>query len=315
MYSAGPPGADQGGGPLRLAVAGSRVFDGSSACALDPQLRVYLSDMIRPYQLALREDLLAAGAGQCYGEMAGALLAQLPPGSPPADLVVMAFAVSDVIPGRSTAAHLAQLCPGSPAAFAVCDQGTAAPFTALRLIREYARSGSCQRALLVVVEQAAMHYELAAPAPVPDQHAAVALWCGGTGPGQLAAVWQQAGLAPGQAASLLASQVAELCAGRDEVTLVTGSGLAAAGLAAGLGGAVRLRAAAPGQPLTGPWAALAAGLPGWAAAGQRVLVADYDPVLGYLCVSALDVGAGQANGGGQDCPASVCSRSARTPTT
>src|ERR1017187_1651243 len=107
MYRAGPPSADGSHGePLRVAVAGRQVFEGSSDAALDPMLRVYLSDMVRPYGLALRDDLLDQGRGQSYGEMAGALLARTVPPGQPVDLIVLAFAVHDVIPGRSAAAHL-----------------------------------------------------------------------------------------------------------------------------------------------------------------------------------------------------------------
>src|SRR2546429_7558137 len=57
------------------------------------------------------------------------------------DLVVLAYAIPDITPGRATAAYLSHICPGNRLAFAVCDQGVAAAFTGLRLIREYARTG------------------------------------------------------------------------------------------------------------------------------------------------------------------------------
>jgi hypothetical protein len=295
MFCAGPPGADGTGGshgePLRVAVAGRQVFEGSSDAALDPMLRVYLSDMVAPYGLALREDLLNEGRGQSYGEMAGALLTPAVPPDQPVDLIVLAFAVHDVIPGRSTAAHLSYLCPGAPMAFAVCDQGAAAPFTALRLIREYTRTASCQRALLVVVEQATLHYELAAASvmtssALPTRNAAVLLLCGPAGAGRLETVRQHAGVSAAQAGDLLASELPALAAGRDDVTLIAGDGLARL---SGAPAVDQVLVAPAGQPSTGVWWELAGALPEWTARGRRVLLAAYEPELRYLCVSAIDV--------------------------
>jgi hypothetical protein len=298
VYSGGPPWpADDGGqcGPLRVSRARRRAFDGWSASALDPLLRVYLSDMVRPYGLVLRDDLLDRGSGHSYGEMAAALLPEAVPADQPVDLIVFAFAIPDVVPGRSTASYLSHLCPGRPMAFALCDQGAAAPFTGLRLAREYLRTGGCQRVLLVVAEQSTVHYECAAPADVPARHAAVTLLCGQSGPGRLETVRQHADVAPGQAGDLLAADLGALSGGRGDVTVLAGNGLTrVAGLALPAGGlalpaGAEVLTAPPGQPCTGVWWQLAGGLDGWAADGRRVLLADYDPQLRYLCVAAIDI--------------------------
>jgi hypothetical protein len=301
VYCDGPPAAGADGGALRVARAGRQAFAGSSAAALDPMLGVYLSDMAAPYGLALRDDLLREGRGQSYGEMAGVLLARTVPPGEPVDLLVLALAVHDVIPGRSTAAHLSSLCPGEPMAFAVCDQGVAAPFTALQLIREYARTPPCRRGVLVVAEQDTVHYELAGPGPVPDRSAAVVLCCDQEGPGGLHTVRQHPGTSPDQAGDVLARELTALAAGRGDVTLIAGPGLTQPGGEAGL---ASLRAALPagsqlviapvGQPVTGVWWELAGGLPEWTAQGRRVLLADYEPALRYLCVSAIDLVPGPA---------------------
>ncbi|HXP20957.1 MAG TPA: hypothetical protein VN840_15040 [Streptosporangiaceae bacterium] len=316
MYCSGPPSADGShGGPLWLNAAARRVFDGSSAAALDPNLRGYLSDMVRPYGLTLRQDLLDQGSGQSYGEMAGALLAETVPAGQPVDLIVLAFANHDVIPGRSTAAYLSHLFPGNPMAFAVCDAGSAAPFTALQLIRAYTRSASCRRALLVVVEQAAVHYDLPAPAALPARHAAVTLLFGESGPGRLDTVRLHPGVDPLRAADLLAGELTALSQDRD-VTLVAGNGLASlaqsaghdgradglpgsangasAALPAGTSIAGQVLVAPPGQPCTGVWWELAGLLTTPTAGARRVLLADYEPMLRYLCLSAIDVEASQA---------------------
>ncbi len=209
MYVAGPPG-ERGGDPLFISRAGRQVFEGDSAGALHPSLRVFLSDLTRPYGLGLREDLLAAGAGQCYGEMSAALLTGVLPAGDPLDLIVLAFAMPDVRPERATASYLSHLCAGAPMGFAVCDQGTAAAFTGLRLIGEYARSGACKRALLIVIEQAVLHHDLpAGGGGVPARHAAVALACDSAGPAQVLQVRQHAAIVPERASAVLAADVAE----------------------------------------------------------------------------------------------------------
>jgi 4-hydroxymandelate oxidase len=199
-------------------------------------------------------------------------------------------------------------------AFAVYDQGAAAPFTGLRLMREYLRSGDCRRALLVVVEQEAVHYRLPSPAAVPSRNIAVALLCGSEGPGALDTLRLRAGVQPGGVGELLAKEIADLSAGREEVTLIAGNGLGS--LAAFDAGSFdtgsfdagsfdtgafdtvdEVIVAPPGQPCTGTWWELAGGLRAWGASGRRVLLADYEPMLGYLCVSAFDVEAARPNGG------------------
>lgn len=289
MYSAGPPdGTDPHDGPLRVRRADRRVFDGISATAFDPELRRFLSDMVAPYGLALREEMFERGAGHSYGEMAQDLIADTVRVDEPVDLLVLAFDIHDLRLGRATAAYLSSVCPGEPMAFAVCDQGTAGAFTALRLIGEYARSGACHRALLVVAEQSALHYEPATPAVVPDRHAAVALLCDTSGTGASAAVRQHADVSADLVGAVLADDVAVLSAGRPDVTLVLGAGL---GRFAHTSLTERTVTAVSGQPFTGPWWELAGGLADWQDEGRLVLLADYDRGLRYLSVSALDFAA------------------------
>jgi len=53
----------------------------------------------------------------------------------------------------------------------------------------------------------------------------------------------------------------------------------------------QVRVAPAGQPFTGVWWELAGGLPTWTAEGRLLLLAEYDPALRYLCLSAIDAGA------------------------
>jgi 4-hydroxymandelate oxidase len=255
----------------------------------------YLSDMVRPYGLGLHTDELDRGDGHSYGEMAGSLIPQTVPADQPVDLLVLAFAVHDVIPGRSTAAYLSHLCPGEPTAFAVCDQGAAAPFTALELIRAYAGADGCRRVLLAVAEQATVPYDLAEPAAVAARHAAVTLLFGESGPASVRAVRQHADVEPARVSEMLGAEIAALPAAPGKLTLIAGNGLASVALPAGeLVAADQVLIAPAGQPCTGVWWELAGGVAGWAAAARRVLLADYDRALRYFCVSAIDFEASPA---------------------
>ncbi|MGH3992124.1 MAG: hypothetical protein ACRDSN_06615, partial [Pseudonocardiaceae bacterium] len=284
----GAPEAPTGGGlcgGLRIVRTAHRIFDEPSPLAAEPSMRPYLSDMVGPYGLALRDEVFDAGAGHSYGEMAEPLIeavvaATSPAGHPPpspVDLLVMAYAIHDVRFGRNTATYLSSRCPGDPLALAVCDQGVAAPFSALRAADAYAATGACRRALLLVVEQSALHYELAEPARVPDRHAAVALLLetfgdtpnpeavgdtpsSGATPGTGAVtVRQRTAVPPDGVDALLAAVLAELPSKGRDATLILGADLATEWT--GNGAVDEVVLAPAGQPYTGVWWELSAGLP------------------------------------------------------
>jgi 4-hydroxymandelate oxidase len=272
MFVTGAPTAGTGLA-LRRVVHSSHHTD--SPLAAHPTLLPYLTDLAATRGLALREEVL--GTGQAYAELAAPVVEAVTSPDEPVDLLVLAYGVPDVQPGRNAALRLAAHCPGRPLAFAVCDQGPAAAFTALRLAADYVATGACTRAVLVVAEQAAVPYPLTAPAPVPDRHAAVAVLLeGGPTPADVRAHPE---LPPEAVGAVLAAEVTELTGQRDRVTLVLGPGLAAV---PGVRVPEVLRVA-PGLPYTGAWAHLADGEP-----GRFLVIADYDPALGYLCVAGLE---------------------------
>jgi hypothetical protein len=275
MHATGPPVLTSR--RLHIRAVARRVFDAPPAIAGRPEhpphLREYLSDLVRPYGLSLRDGL----EGHSYGEMAAALIGELVEPDQPVDLLVVAFAIPDVRPGRATATYLSHLCPGRPLAFAVCDQGGAAAFTGLRLVREYARSGGCQRALLLVLEQAGLAYDTGLPVDVPDAHTAVALLCDDDGAARVESIHQHADVAAGRAPGLFAHGLSAAPAAADLRLIVT------EGLAGAHPGA---RVVPAGRPHTGVWWELADALqrPG------RVVLAAHDQHLRYLCLSTIDVG-------------------------
>ncbi len=239
---------------LTLVRAAYRAFDEHSPLAKEPTLPGYLADMGRPFGIRLRPEPFTSG--HSHGEMAEPLLEELDDGRP-IDVLVLAERMHDVRPGRATATYLGSRVPGAPLAFAVCDQGSAAPFTALRLLDAYARSGVCARAMLLVVEQATLHYDPITPARLPDRHTAVALLLE-AGPTTTITVRQRVGEE---------SELDSLCE-PDSFVLRGNRGL----------------------PLTGLWWELAAGLDKWVAQGKRVVLADHDPTVGVLSVAAIDLG-------------------------
>jgi len=295
VFVAGPPD----GSPLRrdlyLVRAARRVFAGPAEFLADAGNRAriseYLTDMARPYGRDVPDSWFgeppSPALGHSYGEMAEALIGAIVPTDEPVGLLVLAFAIHDLRPGRQTAAYLSHVTPGAPMAFAVCDQGSAAAFSGLRVAREYASSAGVGRVLLIVVEQAALPYR--SPEPPPAQHRGVAmLYDDRASPrARVADVRQHPGVPPTSVAGVAAADLAELAAGRHEVGLVLSDALAAVWTAPAAG---RVRVMPPGQPSTGVWWGLLDELDSEAGRRPDLLVAaDYDPGLRYLCLTAFDV--------------------------
>jgi hypothetical protein len=269
------------GSIVRVRRAARRVFETESPNAADPELRDYLFDLVAPYGLTLREDLLAGGVGQSYADMAATLVAEL--ADAPLDLLVLAHAMPDVLPGQPTAMYLSHICPGNPFAFAVCDQGLVAPFTAISLARSYVGSNGHGRALVLVVEQSALHYVPASPPPIPTRHTAVGLLLDLTAATGLNQLTVHRDVEADAVAGLFAR---ELHHESDvDPVLVLGGQLAARIAPAALPNDVRI--APVGQPCTGPWWELAEGLAGWAGSRRPVLLMEYEPDLRYFAVLRL----------------------------
>jgi len=270
-----------------------RTFTGPAEFLADPGNRArvgeYLADMARPYDREVPAALFGESAspalGHSYGEMAEALIGAVVPADEPVDLLVLTFSSHDLRPGRQTAAYLSHVTPGAPMAFAICDQGSAAAFTGMRIAREYASSAGIRRALLIVAEQAALPYDC--PVPVPSQHRGVAMLYGdgATSQARLADVRQHPGVPPDEVAGLAADDLTELAAGHREVGLVLSDALAAVWTAPA---ARRVRRMPSGQPSTEVWWGLIDELTADAGQEDLVVAADYDPGLRYLCLAAFD---------------------------
>jgi hypothetical protein len=260
-----------------------RTFSGPAAFLADDgqraEMDVYFADLARPFtggeSGSVGSGSVGSGSvelsGHSYGEMAEELLAAVVSEAEPVDLLVLVFSIHDMWPGRATATFLSHLCPGTPLSFAICDQGSAGPFTALRVIRDY----DPRRALLIVVEQAALPYDSVATPPL--EHRGVAMLYGeGDGP-RVTGLRQHQGVEPSAVAGLVSVDIAELSAGCEGVRVVLSDSLAA--VWAGRPDHVRVPA---GQPTTGVWWYVVDALSGGA---DLVVWGDYDADLGYLCLS------------------------------
>ncbi|MFB6891507.1 hypothetical protein ACFCX4_19625 [Kitasatospora sp. NPDC056327] len=256
----------------------TRYADGRSELSLDPDLRVFVSDLVRPYGLPLREDLLAEGVGHAFEELAAGLLTEALGPDEPADVLVQAFDSPDIRPGAPTSLALSRSCAGTPLALAFCDQGTAGAFGALRAATAYQRTGLARRAVVVLAEQTALHYRPAVPVALPERHCAVVLVCE-SAPGEDLTVHQLSGAGPEAAAEEVRRQAKELGEG---AAVLLSAALEVPGL-----DAERVPA---GQPFTGLWSALAERLPAWRAERRPVLLADLDPRLGVLSTLTLRAG-------------------------
>jgi hypothetical protein len=289
---------------LPLVRAECRVFTGPAQFLSDPANRgrtaEYLTDMVGAYGRQVSADLFgerqSAELGQSYGEMAQELIGSVVSADEPVELLILAFSVHDLWPSRQTAAYLSGVTPGAPMAFAVCDQGSAAAFSGLRIAREYAASAGVRRSLLIVVEQAKIPYEC--PIPLPLRHQGVAMLYGDRAQpsapeiaerpsmlARLAGMRQHAGVGSCDVAGLAAAGLSELAAGHRDVALVLSDALAAAWRPAG-----RVRVVAPGQPFTGVWSALLDELTTDSGRPDLVVAADYDPGLRYLSLTGFATG-------------------------
>ena len=291
MFVTGPLTAgDRNGDGSQVRVRGAvgRTFDRLTGQVLNPTLRGYVADMTAPYGLAVHEDLIEQGVGHSYGEMCVPLLAELLSAEQPADLLVLATGIPDVRFGRSTATYLSWHCAGAPLAFTVCDQGLLAAFTALHLIDGYARTGGCRRAVLLVAEQPTLYHELPVPTPVPDRAAAVGVVLETDGrPGALS-VRRHTKLAERHVPEVLAAELARLSGARPAPTVLLGARLAEVVADRDFAGEVQV--CRENQPVTGIWLELSRGLSGWQESGGQVLLAEYDPTLGYLFSATVGFG-------------------------
>jgi hypothetical protein len=129
----------------------------SKAYVHDPWLLSYYRDLVEPFGATVDEDLLRSGPNVSHLDLVTHLLegtdvaeavSRCRPG-----LVVLAYALPDVHPFTAVAPHLNTLFGGEATSFGISQQGLAGPFTALRIVAAFQRSGRCREAVVAVLEQ------------------------------------------------------------------------------------------------------------------------------------------------------------------
>ncbi|WP_433654899.1 hypothetical protein ACQPW1_28980 [Nocardia sp. CA-128927] len=276
--------------PLRLAGIEHRVF--GEGKPYTPVLLSYFADLADQFKQPYYEDYFARAAPNSFTEMAAEILPATTASDEPFDLVVVAHTTPDARPGRP-ACYLSHALTGRALAFAVSEQGTAAPFTAIRLAGDYARSGGFSRALVLIVEQSFLwngaKTELPAGTRMPGRDSAVAVVLaadGGLGP---VSVRHFADVAAGEVGQAVTAGLRDLAAADLPITTIAGVGVNGEPAVD-----YPIQRAAEDLPCTGVWSAFAEGLTRWTSTGQRVVLVDYDPTLRYVSLCAVDVPPGEA---------------------
>ncbi|MDT8912951.1 hypothetical protein [Amycolatopsis sp. PS_44_ISF1] len=168
---------------MALALTASAGLRSTARKVVEPdrELFDYQRDLLEPFDVEYDEDRLLGGGNVGHSDLAEALLERPGVAGCRPDLVLLAYAVPDVHPLRSVSAHVNHLLGGGARSMAISEQGLAAPYTALRLARAFHRSGRCERALVLVLEQTTLPYHdpLVHDTPLSDTAAALVLDRGG----------------------------------------------------------------------------------------------------------------------------------------
>jgi hypothetical protein len=282
MYLAGalaeaPAGV--GRRPFRISLAASRVA--GAGRAYDPGLISYFADLAALYGLRHRDDYFTRVRRNTFTDLVDAALGRLDGSLGPVDIAVLAHSTPDAEPGWP-ACHLAEALPGDPLVMAVSDQGTVAPFSALRIIADYMALDGMRRALLVITDQTTLMSDEQPPsgAAMPTRDAVVALVLERHDRGRELSTSQFSDIGPDEAVATVAALA------REAGPAVVAVGPDLAGVAE-LCPTAAVRVAEAGRPCTGAWDGLGTS---WPDGGRLALVADYDRALRYLGVCLVDVG-------------------------
>ncbi|MFC9434469.1 hypothetical protein [Nocardia sp. NPDC057030] len=271
--------------PLRLAGIEHQVFgDGRP---YTPVLLSYFADLADQFRQPYYEEYFARATPNSFTEMAAEMLPAATASAEPFDLVVVAHTTPDARPGRP-ACFLSHALTGKALAFAVSEQGTAAPFTAIRLAGDYARAGGYGRALVLIVEQSFLwngaKTELPAGTRMPGRDSAVAVVLATDGALGPVTVRHFADVAAVEVDEVVTAALRDLAASDLPTTMIAG-----AGVEGELGVDYPIQRAAGDLPCTGVWSGFAGGLAQWTSTGQRVVLVDYDPTLRYVSLCTMDV--------------------------
>ncbi|MEU8180121.1 hypothetical protein AB0B85_01800 [Micromonospora sp. NPDC049044] len=267
----------------------SQTFDTGGTRLDDPVTTAFLPAVVASGGLAFRPGALER-PGNTYSAMIERLSPAFAELRGPVDLVVLAYATPDAVPGAVAGPLATAVLPGNPSAFAVTDQGVAAPFTALALAELYAARTGLERIVVLLLDQASFPYEVPdSPAVRVDGDAVVVLVLErpGADDGRGGYEIQQDSGVPAAEFTERIGRLWKQLADDEDTPVLFGPGVDPAwSLPIS---AVDVRHVAPGQPGTGLWREAAARHSG-TARGTVVLI-DLDPSTGDLSGCRLDTGA------------------------
>lgn len=243
-----------------------------------PELSEFLVDVARLYDVPARIDDTTPRT--CFTEMVHEVLPELSAAGQQVDLALVAHATPDAEPGWPGIALSGGL-PGNPAACGIADQGTAAPFTALRVVDAHARSATVDSAVVVIPDQ---HTVVGAPVAA-GADGLVALVLDRHGEFGVPVVRQWTSVTPDKIGATVTASWPTVPASDVPTTVVLGPGIADHWTPPD---GIAVVHATTGLPSGGTWHAVAARLPSWQR-GHRVLVADFEAETGELSTCWLDV--------------------------
>lgn len=279
--------------PLGFTRVVRKVFGpGEAFSAAD---RTYFADLMAAHGIACRTAEFDAPRNS-FRDMVQGMLPLLGPVDRPFELAILAAVTPDCQPGYPLC-YLQEALPGTGLAFAVADQGRAAPFTALALLARRSRVDGPKHTLVTILDQKALlHGE-----PVPDRlrarsdSAVMLVLDAATPSGASITTGGPETISARDLPSRLDAGLRDAARDGRPVTAICGAGLCDGTPAVPPG--VEILAAPIGLPGTGVWTVLADRLTGWRASGRRVVIADYDEELGVFSSCTVDVPASGATEG------------------
>jgi hypothetical protein len=283
---------------LSLASAAAYVSAERNPYQADSELLGHQELLHASFGVPFSEDLLRQGANVSFVELAEQAIGRLPQPPRAADLVMLAYALPDLPQIKNISAHANFLLHGAGRSLAVSEQGSRAPYTALRISEAFARGGRCGSVALLVLEQTTFPTKEPIVCAELLHDSAVVLHFAGAGGLELRSVHC---CEPEEALGALLTRLAEALAGQ-EVLLVAGQWTSPAQIdLAGLPS----RRAASGFYCTGVWLELARHHEEWAAGKDAIILCDTDPRSGKSQAAVFGRPArGHATGGAQPARAS-----------
>ncbi|MFD9736385.1 hypothetical protein [Umezawaea sp. NPDC059074] len=253
--------------PLGVARVVHRKFDGGDRRIDDEFSQRHFADLTKGYGVAVRPEVLVAGT--TFTAMAQNLVAELDLGDDLVDLAMVAHSTPDLDCRLSAATYLSEELTNGPLVFALSDSGTCAPFTALELAGDYARRHGYHRALVLVLDQATLPYQIDGAAPAGNAGVAILLEDNGS-----LSVGHEIGVRSADLPGAVDAALGSLLGPDSAATVVVGAGIDPE-LVRHSGPVL---VAEPGYPCTAAWSLLAA----HGVDADPVVLIDHDPSTGDL---------------------------------